>query len=129
MITVTANGTPSASLSSGFDIVVSSVEGQKDGTLYFGTNGGQVNPWGNGTSFQCVVPPVKRGGLLTGTGTNGGCDGAFSQDLNARWCSTCPKPLHNPGAGAVMQAQMWYRDPTAGVGSNLTQGLQVLCMP
>jgi hypothetical protein len=45
-------------------------------------------------------------------GTAGSCDGVISQDLNARWCFTCPKPSHNPGPGALMQAQLWYRDPT-----------------
>ena len=54
------------------------------------------------------VAPVKRGGILPGTGTPGACDGAFAQDLNARWTA---KPNHNPGAGAVVQAQLWYRDP------------------
>ena len=39
------------------------------------------------------------------------CDGTFSQDLNSRWCPTCPKPSHNPGAGTTMQGQLWYRDP------------------
>ena len=36
----------------------SGVQGQKDGLFFFGTNGQQANPWGNGTSYQCVVPPV-----------------------------------------------------------------------
>jgi len=84
------------------------VEGGKSGLYFFGTNGRQANPWGNGTSYQCVVPPVKRAGLLSGTGTVGQCDGNFSQDLNALWFTT---PAKNPGAGAVVQAQLWYRDP------------------
>ena len=87
------------------------VEGVKDGLFFFGTGGRQAKPWGNGSSYQCVVPPVKRGGLLFGVGSNGACDGAFTQDLNALWCPTCPKPGHNPGAGTVVQAQLWYRDP------------------
>jgi hypothetical protein len=36
------------------------------------------NSWGNGTSHQCVIPPVQRAGLLAGSGTNGACDGTFS---------------------------------------------------
>ena len=51
---------------------------------------------------------MNRAGVLAGTGTNGACNGAFSQDLNAHWQA---KPNHNPGAGAVVQAQLWYRDP------------------
>jgi hypothetical protein len=82
-----------------------------EGTFFFGTNGKQSNPWGNGTSYQCLVPPVHRAGLLAASGTNGSCDGAFSQDINALWCPACPKAGHNPGSGAVVQAQLWYRDP------------------
>jgi len=58
-----------------------------------------------------VAPPVKRGGLLPGSGTVGLCDGTFQQDLNALWCPLCTRPNANPGAGAVVQAQLWYRDP------------------
>jgi hypothetical protein len=104
-------GIASATAPSGFDLLSSNVEGAKDGLYFFGTNGRQANPWGNGTSYQCVVPPVKRAGVLTGTGTNGLCDGSFLQDLNALWCPACPKPGKNPGAGATVQAQLWYRDP------------------
>jgi hypothetical protein len=106
-----ATGTPSASAASGFTLHTSAVEGAKDGMFFWGTSGQQANPWGNGTSFACVAPPLARGGLLAGGGTNGACDGAFAQDLNALWCPTCPKPQKNPGAAAVVQAQLWYRDP------------------
>ena len=54
---------------------------------------------------------MKRAGLLSATGTPGLCDGSFAQDLNALWCSTCPSPNKYPGAGATVQAQLWYRDP------------------
>jgi hypothetical protein len=108
---ISSSGTPSATAASGFWLEAVDVEGVKDGMFFWGTNGGQANPWGNGTSFQCVVPPVTRGGLLAGGGTVGVCDGAFAQDLNALWCPACPKPKKNPGPGALVQAQLWYRDP------------------
>ena len=108
---LSATGTASATAASGFVVLTTGVEGQKVGLLFFGTNGQQANSWGNGTSYQCVVPPVVRCGLLTGSGTTGLCDGVFSQDLNALWCSACPKPQKNPGAAVVVQAQLWYRDP------------------
>ena len=85
------------------------VEGAKDGMFFFGVNGQQAAPWGTG--YQCVVPPVKRCGLTAGIGTANACDGMFTKDLNAYWCPACPKPLLNPGVGAVVQAQLWYRDP------------------
>jgi hypothetical protein len=121
-----ASGQASASAPSGFELVALSVEGAKDGLFFFGTNGRQANSWGNGTSFQCVVPPVVRAGLLGGTGTAGACDGSFSQDLNAFWCPACPKANKNPGAGAVVQAQLWYRDPlsTSNQTTSLSDALE-----
>ena len=105
---ISAAGTASATAAPGFLLTASSVERAKDGLFFFGTNGRQANAWGNGTSFQCVVPPVTRGGVLPGQGTGGLCDGSFSQDLNTLWTA---KPSKNPGAGALVQAQLWYRDP------------------
>ena len=67
--TLSMAGTASASASSGFTLMAASVEGAKDGLFFFGTNGFQANSWGNGSSFQCIVPPVKRAGVLFGTGT------------------------------------------------------------
>ena len=114
-------GDASASASSGFALTASNVEAKKDGVFYFGTNGRQANPWGNGSSLQCVVPPVVRTGTLTGKGLLGTCDGFFSLDLNSLWCPTCPQSQKNPGAGAVVQAQLWYRDPASA--SNQTTSL------
>ena len=94
-------------------------------------HGRQANPWGNGTSFQCVVPPVKRGGLLSGSGNAGTCTGAFIQDLNARWCPTCPKPAQAPVVGTRMQLQFWYRDPanTSNQTTSLSDGHEVDVAP
>jgi hypothetical protein len=124
-------GLASATATSGFELLASGVEGAKDGLFFFGTNGRQANPWGNGTSYQCVVPPVKRAGVLAGTGSIGACDGAFAQDLNALWCSTCPKPGHNPGGGAIVQAQLWYRDPlsTSNQTTSLSDALEFVVAP
>lgn len=131
MAMISATGFPSATLTSGFTLSAATVEGNKTGIFFYGTNGQQANPWGNGTSFQCVIPPVKRGGILAGTGTTGNCDGTFTQDLNARWCPTCPKPSHNPGAGAVMQAQLWYRDPmnTSNQTTSLSNAVEFTFCP
>jgi hypothetical protein len=125
---LSGNGTPSASASSGFDLIASAVEGSKDGLFFFGTNGRQANSWGNGTSYQCVVPPVNRADLLSGTGTSGQCDGSFSLDLNALWTA---KPAKNPGAGAIVQAQLWYRDPlnTSNQTTSLSNAIEFVVGP
>jgi hypothetical protein len=126
-----ATGTPSATATSGFSLLASGVEGQKDALYFFGTNGKQANSWGNGTSYQCVVPPVTRAGTLSGSGTIGTCDGSFAQDLNALWCPSCPKPQKNPGAAAVVQAQLWYRDPlsTSNQTTSLSDAIEFVVSP
>ncbi len=123
-----AAGVPSATAASGFTLSASGVEGNKDGLFFFGPNGRQANSWGNGTSFQCVVPPVKRAGLLIGTGTNGACNGSFSQDLNAHWSAN---PSKNPGVGAIVQAQLWYRDPqnTSNQTTSLSDAVEFAVFP
>ena len=124
-------GTASATAASGFDLTASAVEGTRNGLFFYGANGRQANPWGNGSSYQCVVPPIKRTGGLIGIGTAGQCDGAFTFDLNARWCPGCPKPSHNPGPGALVQAQLWYRDPlsTSSQTTSLSDALEFLVAP
>lgn len=126
-----ALGSASASAAAGFQLLASNVEGQKDGLFFFGTSGRQANPWGNGSSFQCVAPPVTRAGLLFGAGTSGTCDGAFAQDLNALWCPTCPSPSKNPGAGTTVQAELWYRDPqnTSNQTTSLSNALEFVVTP
>ena len=120
--------TSSASAPSGFDLAAGNVEGSVDGLFFYGAQGRQAAPWGNGTSYQCVVPPVKRGGPLTGSGTSGLCNGSFTQDLNALWSSN---PVKNPGAGATVQAQLWYRDPfnTSNQTTSLSDAIEFLVTP
>jgi hypothetical protein len=129
--TLSATGLPSASAASGFVVTASGVEGAKDGLFFFGQNGKQANPWGNGTSYQCVAPPVKRGGLLDGSGTVDACDGTLSQDLNARWCPSCPNPLQAPAPGVPLQVQLWYRDPasTSNQSTSLSDALEATAIP
>ena len=128
---ISAGGTASATESAGFYLKVGTVEGKRDGLFFFGSNGQQANSWGTGTSFQCVVPPVKRAGILNGIGTVGNCDGWFCQDFNAMWCPTCPAPAKNPGVGATVQAQFWYRDPlsTSNQTTSMSDAVQFTVAP
>jgi len=115
---LSASGAPSLSLPSGFDVSGTGGEGSKDGIFFFGWNGRQANPWGNGTSYQCVVPPVKRTPLQSGGGIAGQCDGAWSLDFNAY---VAAHPQKAPPLGFATQIQLWYRDP--GSTSNQTTSL------
>jgi hypothetical protein len=124
-----ATGIPSASApSGGFVLSASNLEGEKDGLFYFSTNGQQAAPWNGSTSFQCVVPPVIRTPLAVGSGTAGACDGLTEIDLNALWGAI---PAKNPGGGAVVYAQFWYRDPfnTSGAGTSLSDAISFEVCP
>jgi len=129
--TISASGVPSATAASGFSLDAADVEAGKDGLFFFGTNGRQTMPWGNGTSYQCVAPPVGRSALMVGANHRDACGGSFSQDLNALWCPTCPKPQKNPGAGNLVQAQLWYRDPfnTSNQTTSLSDAVEFLVGP
>ncbi len=65
-------------------------------------------PLGNSTSYECVAPPVRRAGVVTGVGTPGACDGRFEMDLNTLWQA---RPDAKPGPGTTVQAQFWYANP------------------
>jgi hypothetical protein len=119
---------PSASSASNFYVYAGNVEGAKDGLFFFGWNGRKAAQWGNGTSYQCVVPPVKRGGVIPKRGGHGTCTGYFQQDLNQLWFST---PAKNPGAGAVVQVQLWYRDPnsTSNQTTSFSDALELVVCP
>jgi len=121
--TLSATGAPSSSSGGAFVIDATNVEGSKDGLMFFGTSGPQANSWGSGTSYQCVVPPVKRTGLQIGTGTPGLCDGTFSLDFNA-WMAANPGKAPLPGT--MVNIQAWYRDPqnTSNQSTSLSDGLQ-----
>ena len=126
--TLSSSGTPSLSLASGFSVLAATVEGSNNGIFFFGWNGRQANPWGNGTSYQCVVPPVKRGSVLPKQGTNGACDGAFALDLNAFLQA---KPWKAPPPAIPVQLQLWYRDPqsTSNQTTSLSDALEFQMAP
>jgi hypothetical protein len=129
--TLSAAGVPSSSNGSGFTVTAANVEGAKAGVFFFGANGRQAAPWGGGTSFQCVLPPIARTGLLAGNGTPGACDGTYALDLNAVWCSSCPKAWQNPQPGDVLQVQFWYRDPLNlfANSTSLSDALELMVSP
>ena len=106
---ISATGTPSATATSGFVITGPNSEGNKSGLFYYApTVKNPASMVGNSSSWNCVLPPVKRSQLLIGGGNVGVCDGTFSLDLNMRWTS---KPAHVFPSGTTLYGQFWYRDP------------------
>jgi hypothetical protein len=122
-----ASGVASVTVPSGFLVGVTGAEGDKDGLFFFGSNGRQASPWGNGTSYQCVVPPVKRSPVQPGAGINGACDGGYLLDFNALIAA---QPAKAPAVGATVQIQCWFRDPlsTSNQTTSLSDALEfTLC--
>lgn len=125
---ISSTGTASLTASSGFTVDVSGAEGGAPGVLFFGTSGEQATPWGTGTSYRCVVPPVVRTGLNPGSGNPGLCDGSFALDFNA-WMAA--KPGKAPLAGQTALLQCWFRDPgnTSNQVTSFSDALRVSVCP
>ena len=122
--TISAIGTASATASSGFQVAVDNVEGQKLGIIFWGPTS-QAAPWGAGSSYLCVAAPVKRTGNQASGGTAGLCDGSFALDFNA-WMAA--NPTKAPGMGEVVYMQAWFRDPPSPKTTSLSDGLRfVMC--
>jgi hypothetical protein len=125
---ISGAGTASLTLASGFDVALSTMEGNKNGLFFFGTNGPQALPYGNGTSWRCVVPPLQRTGLQIGTGTPGLCDGSMALDFNA-WMAANPGKA--PVSGSTIHLQGWFRDPlnTSNQTASFSDGLEFTVCP
>lgn len=126
--TMSGIGDPSASAGSGFHVLATGTEGNKDGLFFFGTGGRQAAPWGTSTSFQCVAQPVIRAPILDGVGHNNLCNGAFSLDFNA-FAATLGAVA--PAAGDQVQMQCWYRDPASAANfkTSLSNALEFTMAP
>ena len=121
-------GAPSSTSVSGFDIVVHSVEGQRNGLIFYGFYA-IASPWALGSfSYLCVASPTQRMPIVSSGGTAGQCNGALSIDFNA-WRQANPTGLGSPFVqGQIFYAQGWFRDPAAPKGTNLSNGLRfTLC--
>ena len=126
---ISATGFPSASNGSGFTLTVSTLEGQKQGLIFYGVTGTSAAPWGTGTSFLCVKSPTQRTPAQNSGGTAGACDGTLSIDWNA-YIASHPTALGNPFLGGeVVYAQGWFRDPPASKTTNLSNALSFTVTP
>src|SRR5262249_6522903 len=72
-------GAPSASAASGFELRVTGVEGQAQGTLFYGLTGRVAWPWAPGSSsYLCVAPPTQRFVVANSGGTSNTCSGSYT---------------------------------------------------
>jgi hypothetical protein len=126
---VSAQGTPSASAATPFDLVVTGLEGQRDGIIFFGTSGQIAKAWPSNAGTMCVRMPLQRTPVQTSSGTSGQCDGALDLDWNS-YVAAHPGALGTPFTlGATVFTQVWMRDPPSSYGSVLTSGLRFVMRP
>jgi hypothetical protein len=122
---LSTSGVPSASSASGFTVLARGADGASLGTFLFGTHGRAALPFGR-SSTLCIAPPLARTRALTGSGAGGTCSGAFALDLAAFWAGA---PAAAPGAGAVVELQLWYRDAASPSAGALSSALELALCP
>ncbi len=121
---ITFNGSPSASVGSGFDIGASSVLNNKFGLLFYSKNGETLTLFKGG--FLCVKSPIQRTSIQSAGGTpppTSDCTGHYHRDFNAYIASGVDPALV---AGQEVWAQYWSRDPGFASPNNtgLTDALE-----
>jgi hypothetical protein len=123
---LTFTGVPSASSSGAFTIREHTTLNNKNGLLFYGTNGAANVPFQGGT--LCVQAPVKRTAVQNSGGNPppSDCSGAYAFEFNALIQSGA-----NPNliAGATVHAQWWARDPADAFGTSLSGGITFLVQP
>lgn len=126
---LSASGAARAGATSGFIVAAQGVEGQRQGLLFYGLQGGQAQPWGSGSSFLCVKSPTQRSNSTSSGGTAGVCNGTLALD----WCAfvaTTPGALGSPFLGGEpVSIQAWFRDPAAPLATNLSDALTFVVCP
>lgn len=121
-----ATGVASASASSGFELVVSSVLGQRSGQIFYGL-GQSATPFGVG--MLCVAPPIQRLTASNSGGTAGACDGELRIDWNA-WRAANPTAIGAPfSAGQALYSQAWFRQFAGGTEPSLSNALRFTLAP
>jgi Tol biopolymer transport system component len=124
--TISSIGTPSASLTSGFDVALTSARNQKVGLLFYGHSGPTLAPFFG--RWLCVAPPLKRTALQSSGGSAVGddCTGALHFDFNALIAGGADPALVT---GAQIDAQYWARDGGAPFGVYLSNALAFEIQP
>jgi Tol biopolymer transport system component len=126
---MSATGVASASGATSFMLLASSVEGEKSGMFFYGLTGRLELPWGAGSSFRCVNPPVQRIPQQGSGGMAGQCDGSLTLDWNA-YVAAHPSANGVPfSAGDIVDVQAWFRDPPSPQSTSLSDALEFVVVP
>ncbi len=127
--TLTSIGVPSASAHSGYTLIASSLEGGKQGLIFYSITGRSAVAWGASTSFLCVKSPTQRTPAQLSGGAAGQCNGSLSIDWNS-YIAGAASPLGAPfSTGTKVQAQAWFRDPPSPKTTMLSNALEFEVCP
>jgi len=130
--TISGNVNPNVANNAGVVLSVASIEGQKQGLIFYGIDNSSFVPlpWSaTSSSFLCVKSPTQRTGPQSSGGTINGCDGAFTLNWDA-FVSANPTAIGVPfTAGQSIFAQAWFRDPPASKTTNLSDALEMTVQP
>jgi hypothetical protein len=111
---ISADGFPSPTASSGYTIRAAQVRNQTSGTLAFSVGARAALPFGGGT--LCLTPPLRRTGAQNAGGASApvaDCSGAWQLDFNAWMAQNVALP-----AGTTVRVQWLGRDPGFAAPNN-----------
>jgi len=126
---ISGTGSTSVSQASGLNINVNSLEGQKQGIIFYAITFPIASPWGTSSSLLCVKAPTQRTGVQNSGGALNTCNGAMTLDF-FNYLSTHPTAVGNPfSAGQKAYFQGWFRDQGSPKTTSLSDALQITFMP
>ncbi len=119
-----SSGTASLANPAGFAATASQIETGQNGLLFFGTTGQNSAPFFGGT--LCVSGTLYRLAVKNAGGASA-CSGSYSYTLAEFLAEPSGGPLLV--AGAVVDCQVWFRDPPAAQTVGLSNGLEFTVCP
>jgi hypothetical protein len=125
---LSAVGVPDASAGSGFEVTAGPMPGMRVGLFMYTTLGAAATPTLSVYGHFIIEPSeiFRFLPVLSTGGSQGACDGQLTLDFNTYYASQSQNPALV--AGSTVDLQVWYRDPPAPGGANLTEaGHFVMC--
>jgi hypothetical protein len=128
---ISVNFNPSVTHTQACQVVITEVEGQKTGIIFYGLQP-LAQAWcsqGGGSSYLCVKAPTQRTPPMNSGGAIGACNGQLTLDWNAFQLAN-PTALGAPWVvGASAYVQGWFRDPPACKTTSLSNGAVLTYQP